>query len=123
MPKTNRETTEFKDYGPVVSGATDLAGYTADFLTFKEDVDGTELLRGLPNDQCHCPHWGLVTRGSLSFAFDDHVEVYEAGDAYYVPPGHTPASKGDTETLMFSPTDLLAITEETMMKNMQAQHA
>ena len=120
MPKTNRATEELKDYGPVAETAADLGGYTANFVTFKVDVNGTELLKGLPNDQCQCPHWGYVLNGSLSFAFDDHVEVYEAGDAYYVPPGHTPASTGGTDTIMFSPAAELAITEAVMQKNMEA---
>jgi hypothetical protein len=29
-----------------------------DFLTFREDFDATPLLKGLPDDQCQCPHWG-----------------------------------------------------------------
>ena len=32
--------------------------------------------------------------GKLTFRYADHDEVYEAGDAYYAPPGHVPVSDG-----------------------------
>ena len=120
MPKTNRATEELKDYGPVEETSADLGGYTCNFVTFKIDVDAAPLLKGLPNDQCQCPHWGYVQKGSISFDFDDRVEVYEAGDAFYVPAGHGNAVKGGTDVVMFSPTDLLAVTEAQMQKNMAA---
>jgi hypothetical protein len=32
-----------------------------------------------------------VKTGKVAFTYTDgHTETYEAGDAYYVPPGHTP---------------------------------
>ena len=119
MGSVNRTTGEFADYGPVEERRQDVDGQNIAFVTFKQDVDGAPMLKGLPNDQCHCPHWGYVTKGSVSFAFSDRVEVYEAGDAYYVPPGHTPAATAGSEMIMFSPADLLKVTEEAMAKNMQ----
>jgi hypothetical protein len=40
-----------------------------------------------------------------------------------VPPGHTPAHSADSEILMFSPTEELAITEAVLMRNFQAMMA
>ena len=37
-----------------------LEGY---FTSFREDIDTTPLMRGLPADQCQCPHWGYVIKG------------------------------------------------------------
>ena len=37
------------------------------FVTFREDIDHTPLLRGLPDDRCQCPHWGYVINGRLTF--------------------------------------------------------
>ena len=51
---------------------------------------------------------------------------YEAGDAYYTPPGHTPHTYEGAEIVQFQPTDELAKTMEIMMGNVQAmmgQHA
>jgi len=120
MPKTNRTTEELKDYGPVEETSADLGGYTVNFATFKVDLDSGPMLKGLPNDQCQCPHWGYVTKGSISFDFDDHVEVFETGDAFYVPGGHGNAVKGGTEVIMFSPTADLALTEAAIQRNMAA---
>jgi hypothetical protein len=125
MPKVSKESaTQGGDYGIVVDRAEDLDGYTASFVTFREDIDHTPLLRGLPEDRCQCPHWGYVTKGRLTFRFADHEEVFEAGDAFYVPPGHAPVgNEPDTEYLQFSPARELRATSETIMRNMQAMQA
>ena len=78
------------------------------------------MLKGLPNDQCQCPHWGYVFKGRLTWSFGDHEEVYEAGDAFYVPPGHAPKADAGSEFVQFSPADELRATEEAIAKNMQA---
>ena len=43
------------------------------------------MLKGLPGDRCDCPHWGYVFKGRLIWTFGDREEVFEAGDAFYVP--------------------------------------
>ena len=126
MPKISKKTaTQGGDYGPVVDRNEELEGYRISFTTFKEDVDGTPLMKGLPDDRCQCPHWGYVLTGSLTFRFPDRDEVFEAGDAFYTPPGHVPVRhEPGTEIVMFSPAHELRETEAVMMKNMQAmQHA
>jgi len=46
--------------------------------------------------------------------------VYEAGDAFYIPPGHVPvANEPGTEFVWFSPTEELRAAEAVMIKNMQ----
>jgi mannose-6-phosphate isomerase-like protein (cupin superfamily) len=122
MPKVSKESaTRGGDYGPVVDRHDEVEGYRIGFATFKEDIDGTPLLKGLPDDRCQCPHWGYVISGSLTFRFPDHDEVFEAGDAFYTPPGHIPVShQPGAEIVMFSPAEELNATEAVMMKNMQA---
>jgi hypothetical protein len=46
--------------------------------------------------------------------------VFEAGDAYYVGPGHTPVLYAGTEVVEFSPTEELGHTMEVVAKNMEA---
>jgi hypothetical protein len=125
MPKVSRESaTQGGDYGPVVDRADDVDGYHIGFTMFRENVDGTPLLKGLPNDMCQCPHWGYVLTGSVTFRFPDHDEVYEAGDAFYTPPGHIPlAHEPGSEYVMFSPADEMRITEETIMRNFRAMQS
>jgi len=122
MPKVSKEgATQGGDYGPVVDRNEEVEGYRIGFTTFKEDIDATPLLKGLPDDRCQCPHWGYVITGKLTFRFGDRDETYEAGDAFYTPAGHVPVKhQPGTEIVMFSPAQELRDTEAVMMKNMQA---
>lgn len=60
MPKVSRDSATVDDYGPVEDRHKDIEGYTVSFATFKEDIDATPMLKGLPDDSCQCPHWGYV---------------------------------------------------------------
>lgn len=95
-------------------------GYSVCFEEHGADVDLGPLLRGLPDDRSQLPRWGYVIRGRVGFRFADREEVYEAGDAYYVPPGHVPVHFAGTEIVEFSPTDDLRETIEVVMGNLQA---
>ena len=121
MPKVSRESaTQGGDYGAVEDRADQLDSYTANFVHFREDVDATPLMKGLPDDRCQCPHWGYVIKGRAVFRFGDRDEVFEAGDAFYTPPGHIPVQhEPGTEIVMFSPAAELRVTEEAMARNMQ----
>jgi len=119
MPKVSRESAKVEDHGPVEDRHEELDGYTVNFVTFREDISSAPLLKGLPGDSCPCPHWGYVLKGKVTFGFGDREEVFEAGDAFYVPPGHIQSAEGDSEYLQFSPTEELRVVEETMMRNMR----
>jgi hypothetical protein len=57
----------------------------------------------------------------MTFRYADREEVFEAGDAFYAPPGHVPVhNEPGTEYLQFSPTEELRRTSEAIMQNMQA---
>ena len=81
------------------------SGYTVGFESYSEDSDPAELFKGLPDDRCQSPHWGYVLRGKVAFRYADREELYEEGDAYYAPPGHTPLFYAGTEVVEFSPTE------------------
>ncbi len=98
----------------------DLDGYTVGFTSFNTDMDPAPLFKGLPDDRCQCPHWGYVLKGKMTFRFADREETYEAGDAYYAPPGHTPVMFEGCEVVEFSPADELAKTMKVVMNNMAA---
>ena len=51
--------------------------YTANFVSFRQDIDATPWLKGLPDDRCQCPHWGYVITGKLTMRFADQEEVFE----------------------------------------------
>ena len=95
-------------------------GYTVGFETYTADADMGELFKGLPDDRCQCEHWGYVIKGKLSFKTAGGEETFETGDAYYVPPGHTPVLYAGTEVVEFSPTKELQQTMEVIEKNMES---
>jgi hypothetical protein len=122
MPKVSKHSaTKGGDHGPVIDREEQLGGYTVNFVEFRQDIDGTPLLRGLPDDRCQCAHWGYVIKGKMTFRFADRDEVYEAGEAYYAPPGHAPVRhEPGTEIVQFSPADEMRKTQAVMMTNMKA---
>ena len=98
-------------------------GYTVAFETYTQDTDAAEMFKGLPDDRCQCPHWGYVIKGKVAFRTADGDETFEAGDGYYVGPGHTPVLYAGTEVVEFSPTKELQQTVEVVTKNMEAATA
>ncbi len=121
MPQvTKQSAAEFQDAGVVQVWQDEVDGYQISFLDVQEDADMAPLLKGLPNDQCPCPHWGYVVKGNISFNFGDHTETYEAGAGFYAPPGHTPASTAGSEILFFSPAELGREVDAQIAKNVAA---
>ena len=121
MPKVSRESAaHVQQVGPVEDRHEDLDGWAVNFVSFGADVDAAPLLRGLPDDRCQCPHWGYVISGRMTVQFGEREEVYEAGDAFYMPPGHVPAVAAGTEIVQFSPREQLDPVEAAMAANMRA---
>jgi hypothetical protein len=102
--------------GPGTEWRAELDGYTVSMVAVGADTDLTELLKGLPNDQCPSPHWGVVTRGSMWFRHGDREEVFSAGDAFYVTSGHTAGAREGAEFVIFSPSEVMATVEAHMAK-------
>jgi len=96
----------------------ELDGYTVGFETYTADADLSAFFKGLPGDRCQCPHWGVVLKGKLKYSTADGDTVIEAGDAYYIPPGHLPFLYAGTEVVEFSPTKQLQETLAVIEKNM-----
>jgi hypothetical protein len=120
MPKASQESiTGVRDFGVVEDRAGDLGGYTVNFVSIRQDHDLAFPLSGLPGGRCPCPHWGYIVRGRVTVRYADHEEVYEAGDAFYMPPGHIPAAVVGTEIIQFSPSDQLQEVEAAMARQMQ----
>jgi hypothetical protein len=113
MPKARKDRTPVTMDIPLAEDRScTLADITVNFVTIREDHDLAPLLANLPTGRCECPHWGVVTEGRLTATYPGQGdEVYEAGDAFYMTPGHTAAAVAGTEFVQFSPADLLAETE------------
>jgi hypothetical protein len=98
-------------------------GWTVAFEAYSQDADMAPLFKGLPDDQCQCEHIGYVVSGKVGCRTSEGEETFEAGDAYYVVPGHTPILYAGTEIVEFSPTEKLNQTMETVMKNLGEMQA
>jgi len=121
MPKVSKDTTaKTTDFGVAEDRSSELDGYTINFVSIREGHDLAPMLKSLPGGNCSCPHWGYLFTGRMIVRYDDHEEVIEAGDAFYMSPGHAPEAEAGTEFVQFSPADQLATTEAAIVKGMQA---
>src|SRR4051812_18830888 len=114
MPRTRKDEAPVQIDDPQIEGrAVDLGDHTVVFhcQTYRADVDPAPLFRGLPDDRCQCPHWGLVLSGRLTIHHADHDETFTAGDAYTIAPGHTPEVFAGTEIVSVLAANMAAAQE------------
>jgi hypothetical protein len=117
MPKASSASAKkVADYGVALDRSSELDGYTVNFVTITQSHDLGPVLASLPGGNCSCPHWGYVLKGRMVVRYPDREEVFVAGDAFYMPPGHAPEAEQGTELIQFSPTDQLAATEAAIAK-------
>src|SRR4051812_11049409 len=121
MPKLNKkDATNSMEVEGYEGHFGELLDYTVGFETYTADADLADLFKGLPDDHCQCPHWGVVLKGKLKYSTPEGDTIIEAGEAYYVPPGHLPYLYAGTEVIEFSPTKQLQETLAVIEKNMAA---
>ena len=120
MPSVSKDTTTTKVTweGVRIDHANLKGGYAVCFEQHSADADLAPLFRGLPVDRAQLPRWGYVIEGRIGFRFADGEETYEAGEAYYVGPGHTPVYYAGTEIVEFSPTEILEQTNPAVLRNL-----
>jgi hypothetical protein len=84
LPKSSKTTAARSANGAGYEGHFDeLGDHTVAVEQFIAGGDMASLFRGLPDDRCQTPHWGVVLKGRLTFTYADGEDVIEAGDAYY----------------------------------------
>jgi hypothetical protein len=119
MPRISKDQAPLMVDEPEIQGRyAELDGYTVAFESFRTDFDPAALFRGLPDDRCQCPHWGIVTAGRIEVRYADSTETFSAGDVYYIRPGHLPHPFTGTEVVEFSPTEQLQATMAVVGANM-----
>ena len=94
--------------------------------THLTDLDAAFLFKGALNDQCQAPHMGYVQKGKYGMRIADGVEeVFEAGDAFFIGPGHTPIIFAGCEVVYFTRTEELngelPIVMANLMKYLEEQ--
>jgi hypothetical protein len=124
MPRTRKDEAPILLDEPEIEGRyAELGEHTVSFESFHVDADPSPLFRGLPDDRCPCPHWGVVLSGRIVVRYPDREETLEAGDAYVMTPGHLTLVSAGSEVVEFSPTEALQATMAVVGANMAAQAA
>ena len=124
MPRTSKaEAPVVVENEVLTSRHVELDEFTVVFESYHVDADGAPVFKGLPDDRCQCPHWGIVVTGELRLRYADGQDTYRAGDAYVARPGHLPIVTAGTEVIEFSPTNKLAETLAVLAANMAAAGA
>jgi hypothetical protein len=111
-----------EDYGENFrSRIVEWGGMIVSYETFPAGVDATPLFKGLPDDMCQSPHWGYLLKGRVRVKrAGGGEEVIEAGDVYYLEPGHIPVFEEDSEVLEFSSKAEYEETIEVAARNIAA---
>jgi len=120
MHGSKRDLPKTMDTSEMVMHEADWGEMHVEMDTFNKKMDVTPMLKGLPNNLDECPHWGYVLKGRVTTKYKDHEETANAGDAYYVSPGHTAVFDAGTELVEFSPKDKLKKTMKVIMRNFEA---
>ncbi len=120
MRKNREEMPVAFEEGGVVSRQEQWAEMNVAIETAPAGMDTRPLFKGLSGDACQCPHWGYMIRGRARVIYPDREEILEAGDAYYLEPGHNLVVEEDGEIVEFSPAGEYQKTMEAVAENMQA---
>ena len=92
------------------------------YLELPAGTDFTPIFEGLPNDMCHCPHWGYVLKGAVHLRYlDGTEEVTGAGEVFHWPAGHTGWVEEDTIFIDFSPEKAFQEVADHMATKMEQQ--
>lgn len=121
MPGARKQTTPVTIENPIYVGrVAPLGDYTVVFETIRMGGDAAAVFKGLPDDRCPCPHWGVVVSGRITMRYADHEETFVAGDCFHNPAGHIPDADPGTELITFSPTAELARVNAVIARNQAA---
>lgn len=110
------------DRKPFVLQHAEWGGMIVEIGTFPAGLDAAPFFKGLPDNMCQCPHWGFVAKGRVRMRYKHREEVFVAGDAYYVEPGHVPFYEEDSEVVEFSPREVYQRTLLLVARNVAGDH-
>ena len=58
--------------------------------------------RVFADGRCPVPHCGYLVKGRMRVKYPDREETISAGEAWYMPPGHIPATEEDVVDIVFT---------------------
>ncbi len=109
--------------GDTTIRAADWGELNVTYYAVPAGGDWNPLFKGLPEDRCQCPHWGWLLKSRLRVTYADHEETVNAGEAFYVAPGHVPHFEEETEMVEFSPKAEFQIVTDAVMRNLAGMAA
>ena len=96
----------------------EIGAWTVSLESNLVDMDQAPFFKGAPNDECQANHLGYVLKGKFGIRRSDGVEeIFEAGDAFIIEPGHTPIMFAGSEFVAFTPTEEAKQQSAVMMPN------
>ncbi|HEX8099256.1 MAG TPA: cupin domain-containing protein [Actinomycetota bacterium] len=96
--------------GVFVSRQAQWGGFTSAIESLEAAHDFTKEFADLPTGRCESDHWGYVIQGKMRIKYADREEVIQAGEIYYMAPGHIPVVEEPGVVVEFSPTEEYART-------------
>jgi hypothetical protein len=105
--------------GAVVNGSAEWGDMLVQCMRSGPGDTGP-LLKGLPDDRCPVPHWGYLVKGRMIVRYADHEETIEAGQAFYMLPGHETMNLEECELVQFSPAAESREVLDIIRRNRQA---
>ncbi len=121
MPKVSRAAAASHQVVPgyVETYEQEIGEWTVSMESNFTDMDLAPFFKGAPNDQCQANHMGYVLKGKFGVRTAEGVEeIFEAGDAFIIEPGHTPLVFANSEYVAFTPTEEAKQEAAVIMPNM-----
>ncbi len=121
MPKLNKSTAAMHLTIPGYTDAyeQEIGDWYVSIESTLTDLDMTPLFKGAPDDLCQASHVGYVLKGKFGIRkADGSEEIYEAGDAFVLEPGHIPLQYQGGEFVAFTPAAEAREQTAVMMPNM-----
>lgn len=121
MPKVSKATAPSHMEVPGFTDAYDaeVGGWSVTIERNFADMDLAPFFEGAPGDMCQANHLGYVISGKFAVRRADGTEeVFEAGDAFVIEPGHTPVMFDGAEYVSFTPAQEAKEQAAVLMPNM-----
>ena len=97
------------------------AGMEVGRADWQAGYDQGVFLKGLPDDMCQSPHWGYVISGTLEVRYTDGSEEHiDAGQAFYLPPGHAARTTEGATFIVVSPEKEAHVTQAHVKSKREA---
>lgn len=108
------------EQGELISRQAEWGGMTIAVEQAPIGANTRPLFEGLPGNSCQCPHWGYLISGKMRVIYDDREELIEAGEVYYLAPGHNTECVEVGEVVEFSPAGQYRKTMDAVAAKMAA---